>query len=39
MVGINVLGDAVNGCVAESKFVELKGNIKIRNVGGVVDTV
>ena len=39
MVGINVLGDAVNGCVAVSKFVELKGNIIIRKVDGVVDTV
>ena len=39
MVGINVLGDAVNGCVAVAKFVELKGNIKIRKVSEVVDTV
>ena len=29
MVGVNVLGDAVNGCVAESKFVEYKGLIEI----------
>ena len=37
MIGVNVLGDAMNGCVAESKFVEYKGQFKVNLGNWVVD--